>query len=88
MKPNIEVVQAEGYKNRLTITPSRVTLKVGRDTSDSYAKKIYGFAEYVLEQFVDIKDEWRGEVKVEKDGLDWFSVILRNGKHVRKYTAV
>lgn len=88
MKPKIEVYQAEGYKNSLTITPNRVTLKVGRDTSDSYAKKIYGFAEYVLEQFVDIKDEWRGEIKVELDGLVWLSTVLRSGNRVRKYMVV
>lgn len=88
MKPKIEVCQAEGHKNRLTITPNRVTLKVGRNTSDSYAKKIYGFTEYVLEQFVDIKDEWRGEIKVELDGLVWLSTVLRSGNRVRKYQAV
>lgn len=88
MKPKIEVLQAKGYTHRLTITPDRVILKISRDISDSYAKKIHSFVEYVLEQFIDIKDEWRGEIKSELDGVMWFTTILRSGNRVRKYQAV
>lgn len=88
MKPTIEVVKDSTYKTRLTITPDRVTLKVAKGTFDDFTVKLMSFTEHVLHQFVDIKGEWRGEIKTELDGLLWFSIVLRNGNHVRKYQAV
>lgn len=89
MKPAIEVIKDSTHKTRLTITPTRVTLKIAKDTGDDFAAKIVGFAEYVLEQFIDITDDWRGEIETELDGVQWFSVVLRdNANRVRRYQAV
>lgn len=88
MKPTIEVIKDSTYKSRLTIASNRVTVKIAKDTGEDFVTKIVSFAEHVLHQFVDIKGEWRGEIKTELDGVLWFSVVLRNGNCVRKYQAV
>ena len=86
MKPSYQPTKS--HITRLTITPQRVTVKVAQDYSERDKQRLGSFVDYVLEQFVDICSEWRGEVKFQLDGVYWASVVLRSGNRTRKYEAI
>lgn len=86
--PKIEIQTAKGYTNRLTVAPDRVTVKIAKDTDHQGAKKVLNFVDYILDQFVDVTSEWRGEINFELDGVTFGRVVLRAGNKTRSYLAV
>jgi hypothetical protein len=87
---NIDIQTAKGNTNRLTIAPDRVTVKVVKDMTATSRKQLLAFVEYVLEQFVEIKETWRGSVHFELSGVQHITSRLQNqsGEKFRKYEVV
>ena len=84
-----QIQAAKGTTTRLTVTPTRVTIKLPYNTDSRYQKRVESFVGYVLEQFTSpIKDEWRGTIKFEREGVLLGSVVLHSGSKVRKYEAI
>ena len=86
----MQILKTKSLITRLTITPDRVTVKIPEDTSERYSEMTVKFVEYVLEQFVVIRDEWRGVVKFDLDGLTHVSTTFKNGSgfNNRRYEVV
>ena len=78
MKQTLEIVEASGNSMRLTITPSRVTVKTVKDMSPARRKQLLAFVDYVVEQFVVIDKVWRGVVKFELDGVQLAKVSMKS----------
>lgn len=87
---NIDIQTAKGNINRLTVAPDRVTIKIAKDMTDTSRKQLLGFVDYVLEQFVDIKETWRGSVHFELSGVQHVSTRLQNqsDERFRQYEVV
>lgn len=88
MKPKLTIQENKDWQHRLKVSPTSVVLKVGRHTTGKHKEDIVSFAQHVLDQFVDINETWEGQIKVELDGLTWYSTVLRSGNKTRKYQAV
>lgn len=88
MKPQLKVQENTDWKHMLKISPTSAVLRVGRKSDKHHTAEIVSFAEHCLHQFVDINETWEGQIKVDLDGLKWYSVVLRSGKKTRKYQAV
>lgn len=78
MKQTLEIVAATGSVNRLTITPTRVTVKIVNDLSEFRRKQLLAFVDYVVEQFVVIDKTWRGAIKFEHDGLTYIKTSMKS----------
>lgn len=78
MKQTIEIVEASGTVNRLTITPTRVTVKIVNDLSELRRKQLLAFVDYVVGQFVVIDKTWRGAVKFEHDSLTYIKTSMKS----------
>lgn len=76
MKQTLEIVEASSNVNRLTVTPTRVTVKLTKDISELRRKQLMAFVDYVVEQFVVIDKTWRGAIKFEKDGLTYIKTSM------------
>lgn len=78
MKQTLEIVEASGTVTRLTITPTRVTVKLTNDLSKLRRKQLLTFVDYVVEQFVVIDKTWRGAIKFEHDGLIYIKTSMKS----------
>lgn len=78
MKQKLEIVEATGAINRLTITPTRVTVKLTNDLSERRRKQLLAFVDYVVEQFVVIDKTWRGAIKFDHDVITYIKTSLKS----------
>lgn len=78
MKQALEIVEASGAVNSLTITPTRVTVKLTNGLSEIRRKQLLAFVDYVVEQFVVIDKTWRGAIKFEHDGLTYIKTSMKS----------
>lgn len=78
MKQTLEIIAASGTVNRLTITPTRVTVKIVNDLSELRRKQLLAFVDYVVEQFVVIDKTWRGVITFEHDGLTYIKTSMKS----------
>ena len=77
MKQTLEIIEAAGNTTRLTVSPTRVTVKTVKGMSEARRKQLMAFVDYVVEQFVVIDQTWRGAVKFELDGVQLVSTSLK-----------
>jgi len=78
VKQTLQILEAQGNTNRLTITPDRVTVKTAKGMSPVRRKQLMAFVEYVVEQFVVVNKVWRGAIKFELAGIQMASVSMKS----------
>ena len=88
MKPTLEIEPAIGQRYQITLTPTHATVSVPRGISDYRRAQIRAFAEYILEQFVDVTENWTGLITFHLDCVTFAKTVLRAGLRTRRYEAV
>ena len=90
MKQTLEIVKAGGRTNRVTISPTRVTVKTVADISAVRRKQLMAFVNYLVDQFVVIDKTWRGAIKFERGPVLFVRTSLSAGDKTpnRRFEAV
>lgn len=88
MKPTLEIESASGQRCQIKLSPSRVVVSIPYTVTIRRYDQIVAFAEYVLNQFVDINETWVGLITFRREAVTWARTVLRSGTKNRKYEAV
>lgn len=82
----IEYVFTDGKQHRLTITPTRVTVKIMAETTQEYQHYIQQFVKYVIEEMGEVAYSWRGHISFHNDaGVEIISTSLQTESRETKY---
>jgi hypothetical protein len=60
MEKNTEIVEVESKKSRLTVTPSRVTIKLSKHTPREEQERLRDLGLRVASNLGEVKHSWRG----------------------------
>lgn len=78
MNTELTVVDAVGVQHRLTITPTRLEIKILPGTSEESCAQMKKFATVLKERMMPVTQSWRGKIALrEKGGIPVLATSLQ-----------
>lgn len=79
---NIEIIVKDLTEHRITVTPTRVTIKVKFNTTKEESDEVERIAMIVAEKLKDVTQSYRGVIKLDNYNL----VQMQNDKQDKRIT--